>query len=470
MKEEKISLLIKIVYFFVFLLLVNHAQAVENSRKPEKIGISRSVKIAVENNHEYKIAALKEKEAKEKVNRAWGQLMPALESEISGSRQYAESGFMSLNDGQYDIRFIQLRFGVNPGVFYNSLKLSREACKSSRVDLRRVRASIEYSVIKSYFNLLLAGEIVKLRKDSLEVLKTNLGDVKNMFKAGTVAKFEVLQAEVKQGNQEVLLLEAESNYRTALDIFNFTLGRNRIEFTPDDSVLNRKSFVRPGNGKQKTERLINAALKNRPELLQLELKRKMLKNSEQINSSVYLWPTFTIAGSYGMTRYMPNTIETGVPPALGLDFSNITGTSDWQKTWQVRAAATYRWGALIPADPARAAEREEALKIREAEEEFLSLKRLIGITIRSSFSKLITSCLTIGSQKRNVETAVEGLRIARESYRAGIIKNSELLSSELTLTDARRGYINAIYSYYVALAELKKEIGVDDEKIILGGP
>jgi len=89
------------------------------------------------------------------------------------------------------------------------------------------------------------------------------------------------------------------------------------------------------------------------------------------------------------------------------------------------------------------------------------------VSINSSYSKLLTACMTIKSQKENVKTAEEGLRIARESYRAGVIKNSELLASELALTSAKTSYINALYSYYVAMAELKKETGIEDENIIL---
>ena len=140
---------------------------------------------------------------------------------------------------------------------------------------------------------------------------------------------------------------------------------------------------------------------------------------------------------------------------------------EWQNTWQIRVAATYRWGAILPVDQTRAAEREEKIKMKEAEEEFLKLKRLIGISIRSNYSRLTTSYLTIKSQKENVATAEEGLRVARESYRAGIIKNSDLLFAELSLNNARTSYINAIYGYYVSLAELKKEIGTNDERIIM---
>ena len=125
-------------------------------------------------------------------------------------------------------------------------------------------------------------------------------------------------------------------------------------------------------------------------------------------------------------------------------------------------------GISFPTDTVRSLEREESIKINQAKEELEKFKRAIAVSINSSYSKLIAAYLTIQSQKENVKTAQEGLRIARESYKEGVIKNSDLLAAELSLTKARTLYINALYSYYVALAELKRDSGVEDENIILG--
>jgi outer membrane protein TolC len=467
-REDEMKKIILTFNTSVFILCLNISlSALQNNNAYEKIGINKAIQIALDNNHDYKIAVLKEREAREKVNAIWGQLLPVLESEVSAARQSAESGFMSMTDGQNDIKFVQLRFGINPGIFYNTLQLLKEANKTAVEELRRTRVLIEYYAIKAYFGVLLADEIIKLRNDSLNVLKTNLADVRNMYETGTVPRYDVLQAEVKERSQELALLEAESDYQTAIDTFNFILGIESIRYVPDDSVLKQENFIQPEKGSAKIERLTSLALKNRPELVQLTNKRDMMRYSRNINSSYYLWPTFSIAGSYGMTQYLPNTIDIGAPPAMGIDFSNITGTDEWQRTWQVRVAATYRWGALIPFDQTRAARREEALKLQEAELELSKLKKHISISIRSNYSELMTSYHTIISQKENINSSMEGLRIARESFKAGVLKNSELLSAELALTNARLGYINAVYQYYISLAELKKEIGIDNDSIIL---
>jgi len=438
--------------------------------EPAGITLEEAVKTALENNYDYKIARLRMLKSDEKVNEVWGQLMPVLESEASIVRQNAESGFMSLSDGQTEIKFVQMKFGINPGLFYNALQTSRKNYSSSIEEMRRIKGEIEYNVIKSYFDLILANEMILLKHESLDVLRNNLNDVKNMFKAGVVPEYELLQANVLMMNQESELNNAVSAGRVALDMFNHILGTGRNLYTVKQDVVHNE--VKPVTGidpEKKIDMLTSIALKNRPEVIQIRKKIEMAEHAESMYSSYYLWPSFSVGGYYGMSKYDPNEISQDISTPMGPitpDFSGISGTDEWQNTWQVKFAATYRWGALFPADSVRSLERKERLNIKEGEQELARLKSAISVYINSSYSKLLTAYMTINSQKENIKTAKEGLRIARESYRAGVIKNSELLASELALTSARTSYINSLYSYYLALAELKRETGLEYEKII----
>ncbi len=445
------------------LLAVQEAGAMPKGSAPTVLDVERSVATALKNNREYRRALHSLQAAKEKVNAAWGALMPLLESEASLLRQGAESGFMSLSDGQYDLKLLQLRFGINPGAFYHTLQMSRKNHIAAAEELRRIKGLVEYNVIKAYFDCILAGEIEKMRRDSLSVYSENLKDVRNLYRTGSVPKFDFLQAQVQVKSLEPQVLEAESARSLAIDMYNYHLGYDARKHVPDEGVL-KSAFRTPAeNAEAAVERLKALALKHRPEVVQVEMKREAAHHRREAGASMYLWPTFTVMGYYGKTKNMPNEIDTGLPPGpFTPDFSQITGSDNWQTAWQVRVAATYRWGALIPTDPVKASVREEEEQLKRAQEELADIKQLVGVSIRSSYSKLLTSSMTIQSQKENVSLAEEGLRIARESYRAGIIKNSELIAAEYALTAAKAGHVNAIYNYHVALAELRREIGSGD--------
>ncbi len=441
-----------------------YAETNINSDALPAITIDKAIETALQNNSEYKIASQKVAETREKVNQVWGALMPILESEASMLRQGAENGFMSLSDGQYDIRIIQLKFAINPGMFYYTLKQSYDGYSMAETELRKVKNEIEYNVIKSYFDAMLAQEMVSLKKNSIQVLKENLKDVQRLYQTGSVPKFELLQAEVQYKNQDTLLLEAEYNRALAVDMFNYQMGYDSAKYEIDRASIEQDN-VRIPAGDETAAKLIDESIRNRPEVLQITAQKDMVKHSSKTYQSTYVWPTFSLIGNYGKTYLMPNQIDIGLGP-VGPDFSQITGTREWQDTWQVRLAATYRWGSLFPVDSNRALEREQKEKLKEAEERLTQIKRLTSISIRSNFMKLKTSYETILSQKRNMETAAEGLRIARESYNAGVIKNADMLNAELLVTQSRTGFIKSVYDYYLSRASLSKEVGKDVNSLI----
>ncbi|MCX7678815.1 MAG: TolC family protein [Spirochaetes bacterium] len=432
----------------------------------ETISLEEAINIALKNNREYQIAECRTKVAKENINVSWGALLPALESEISLSRQKAESGVMALSDGQYDVKILQVRFGINPGNFYHTLQATRAQYIIATEELRKIKAEIELKVVKGYCDAILATELEKMKNDSLAVYAENLKEVKNLYKTGTVPKYELLQAQVQHKILEVQAIDAKSKKNLSVDYFNYYIGAKGKRYIPDSTILQKKIPVL-FNDDAKIKNLVAIALKNRPEVLQLSLKKEMLLHKQNATASTYIWPTLYITGWYGKSKLLPNELNMGMPAGpFPTNFSTITGTDEWQKVWQIKVGATYRWGSLLPFDQTKSFVRQDEEEIAAANKELENLKEIITLSINASYSKLITSALSIDTQKESVALAEEGLRIARESYKAGIIKNSELIAAEYALTAAKTGLINSFYNYHVALAELTRELGISSDEII----
>jgi len=449
----KPGMFIQVLSPILFLLFVSYAHA------QQPLQLNEAIAIALKNSPEFLIAQQKLKQADEKIAQSWGMLYPALESEASAVRQYAENGFMSLSDGQYDVKFVQLRFGINPGHFYNSLSQSYSNYSLAKEEVKRVKSTIEYNVIKSYFDVITAFEIIRLRENSIAVLQANVADVSRQFNTGSVPKFELLQAQVQLQSQEPMLIEARNNYATACDLFNYTLGAKSGTYTVIFEGFD--SLIQQPQSPEIVDMLVEKALVHRPEVIQLSLSKDIVGANIDATQSVYLWPTFSVAGYYGKSYLMPDAPQIQLPFGQTMDLSAITGTREWQTTWQVRVAATYRWGALAPVDTVQGVEREQKEKLQEIDQQLKQLKQAIAIAVRADYGKLVTAYQTIVSQRKNIETASEGLRVAKESYRAGVIKNADLLNAELQLTSARMGYIKAINDFWCAVAQLKKDTGFD---------
>ncbi len=456
MIERQMKKTVIFIGIFITVITAVHAHA-ENILKPVSLKEARD--IALKNNGEYRASQASLSAAEERVRAVWGQLLPVMESEVSATRQGADSGIMALSDGQYDVRLVQLRFGINPGGFYHTLEQSHSALKSARQETRRILSSVEYSVIKSYYDVVLAAEMVRLKTESRKVLEENFRDVDSMFRSGSVPRFELLQAQVRLQNMEPEIREAETNYSVAVDTFNLILGSSDTSYTVRGDEIEGDGIL-PVNDDRVLGGITAMAIRNRPEILSTENMREGIRHAEAVHESSYMWPFFSVTGSYGFSYNLANT-STITTPLGPMEMNAVTGNREWQDTWQVRVAATYRWSSLVPADTTRAKAREEGQRKNELDEKLADLKKSTSIAVRSHYGRLRAAYDSIVSQKKNIETADEGLRIARESYRAGVIRNADLLSSELSLTIARTGYIRALYDYSISSAALCREAGAD---------
>ncbi|MBN1533056.1 MAG: TolC family protein [Spirochaetes bacterium] len=432
----------------------------QDSVQTEPISLTTAIEMALKNNSEYRLSLHEQKIAREKVNEVWGTIFPSLESEAALIRQYAEMGLLSTSEGQYDIKVVQVKFGFNPGSFYHSLRASKTGYRAAVEKSRRIRNNLIYNTIKSYFNIILSKEAIDLRKSAIIFLDENLKNVENQYKTGSVPRYDLLQAKVKLQSQEPYLIEARNNHKLAIDFFNYTLGVEGSRYTADAGTLaHPENPGEKGSTEERIDVLTRDAMKNRPEILLLKMKREGAEDARGAYRSMYLWPVFTAGGAYGFNKNL----------VTKSNLSSILGDRDWQQNWQVRIAATYRWGALLPMDTYKVKERQEELAMKKAEMELDRLNRAIAISIKSSYYNLVSSYERILAHRESVETATEGLRIARESSRAGVIKNSDLLAAQFALTKAKIGYINAVNKYYLSLASLQKETGVENYQMLMQG-
>lgn len=455
----------------LFALLIISAQALSAQTASEKtITPDDAVSIALSSNRNVAAARIRLESADKRANQAWGDLMPVIESAGSLSRQGAESGFTSLSDGNNDVRFIQASLFVNPGVLYNSVRTASYERSYANQDLRRTEFQTASDAIRAYFSVLRATEMVKTRKDSLSYLQTNYNDVLNLFKNGSVPRYELLQAEIQLRNAEPLLLDAVNSETAAKDYLNLALGTENASYRISETGFTVPEMKNSGDDAVTTT-LINEALKNRPEVIMLNIREEQSKHLVSAQKSMYLWPTFFFQGNYGITQNLirSQSSDASNPQTaaiLSQIIPKVAGNDDWQKTWQVKAGATFRWNGYLPFDKNSQKEKEEQLKSEEIAVNIAQIKHAVATSVKKNYLSLKTARQTISVRLATISTAEEGLRIARESYRAGIIKNSELIAAESALSSARASYIDSIFIFYTSLAELRNETGSSVDAIL----
>src|SRR5207247_903359 len=94
---------------------------------------------------------------------------------------------------------------------------------------RNILDQLIATVKTQFYQIVVNQELVKVNEESVHLLEAQLKDQQNRFEAGTVPRFNVLQAEVALYNQLPLLITAQNNLRIAKIVLAKTLG---LDFQP----------------------------------------------------------------------------------------------------------------------------------------------------------------------------------------------------------------------------------------------
>src|SRR5581483_1707479 len=78
--------------------------------------------------------------------------------------------------------------------------------------LRDVVDTVVATTRRQFYAVLLNRELITVREESVRLLQNQLGDQQQRFDAGTVPRFNVLQAEVQLANARPDLIAARNNY------------------------------------------------------------------------------------------------------------------------------------------------------------------------------------------------------------------------------------------------------------------
>ncbi len=446
----------------------------------EPLSLGDVVRLALENNNTFKTSIEAVEESRFKVRETWGMLWPTLTTEVSYTRQWAESGFNANIDGSYNVKFINGQIAVNPGVFYNSLQATRDAHVISENNVRKVKNETVVRAIQSYYRLLLAREGSAMREESVKALEENLKTVTIGYNRGIFSRLDYLRAQVAYANEKTQHINAMNDALSAMADLNIQIGNDidvQLDLDPDAMKVDLAKIEElpsdPEGERKLLVPMIGEALKNRPELIQITKKKELEGHLAAAAESMYLWPTLFAAGSYGTSKTIRSASETAAPPdpitnPVGYQFyqmmsglQNSLAPSEWNRSWNITVGATYRWGALSPIDSSHAKGSQSRSAAKQTEFQLDDFVKGVKLEIQRGYLKLKAARTSLASQQGNVKAAEEGLRVSIVQFRGGIIDNTKLIEANVQLITARTLYVQALHDYQVARAELNRAMGKD---------
>ncbi len=326
--------------------------------------------------------------------------------------------------------------GVSSAV--KSADLVREA---ALLELKGVINNALLSVRTDYYDVLLNREKIKVQEQNVELLRQQLKNVSDRYEAGTVSAFDKLQAEVAVANAQVPLITARNDYRLAIESLRQALGftNNKREFTRKVPQIIGTLEYTPSHFDLET--VFSAALNNRPELQgYAKLSEAREKSVTTARSNYY--PNLSLYGGWELRKGPTNNFSDS-PDGFLIGLQSQWNIFDGRAT-QGRVAQAKSLLAQ-----SRLTQTEAQLNVE--------------VEVRRAFSSWQEATELADASQKVVAQAEEAVRLATARYDAGTATQLEVLQSQVALTTARTNQLQAYYNYNIAVAALRRAMGLTDE-------
>jgi len=324
------------------------------------------------------------------------------------------------------------------GTTFNEIRGTFFQRDSAYFAFRNVLDQLIATVKTQFYQIIVNRELVKVNQQSVELLQAQLKDQQNRFEAGTVPRFNVLQAEVALYNQLPLLITAQNNLRISKITLAKTLGLDfqpRRGEQPPLEVVGEMPYI---------PRTINLA-----DAVELGKERRPFLKQARANVLNQLQQVRAAAG-----QYLPTITTTG-----GGEWVSSPINSSWHdisKGW----LATVQGSLPIWDSGAIAGQviQQRAL-LSEAKITYDDDVRQVELEIQQAYSNLQQNRELIQSQEKNVELADEALRLAKARLDAGAGVQLDVLNAQVQLLTAQSTRLQALFGYNSSLAEFDRATG-----------
>ena len=304
--------------------------------------------------------------------------------------------------------------------------------------LRNTVDQVISTVKTQFYQVVVNRELIVVQEESVRLLESQLKDQQNRFEAGTVPRFNVLQAEVQLSNQIPQLITARNNYRISILQLAKTLG---LDFNPARGVaapLHVDGQLNYIPRKISLVEAIELGKRNRPFLKQA--RANVLNQIEQVHVALGGW--------------LPTINANGGGEWLSSQFNSSWG--DISKGWLTTVTGSWPiwdsgqvWGQV----------KQQRALLSESEITFDDDVRQVELEIQQAASNLLQNRELIQATEKNVEQAEEAVRLAKARLDAGAGTQLDVLNAQVQLTTAQSTRLQALFGYNSSLAEFDRATG-----------
>jgi len=425
------------------------------------LSLEESVRLALANNTDLRIAEEKVLEARSRVREAGTAFFP----QLSGSAGYTRldmapfiptSRFMSLFGGgggagptgtipekitiglpdnySTSLKLQQPLFAG--GKIKNAYDMSTLAAHGTESDVERTTAELVFEVKRAYLSCVKARTFEKVAGESVKQIEAHLMDLQRMYEAGLAANNDVLKTKVYDSQAKLALMKAQHAVRLArkdfCSIVDLPLESEVVFTTAVDEVSPVGIDL---------DAAVTTGIERRAELKAIGFRETIARKDIEMSRAGYLPDIFFFAN-------------------LGYQYPDREYARDFYTSWTMGVMAQmniFDWGKVAY----RIRESKSRLKQLEMAEE--SVRNGIALDVTRTYLTLLEAWNEIGVAREGVAQAEENYRVTDERFKEGLATNTDLLDAQVLLTNAKTTYGNAMVDYVIAQADIARATGAAAE-------
>ncbi|MFQ5753704.1 MAG: TolC family protein [bacterium] len=440
---------LKLFFLLTFVASLFTYSAYSQIKPPLVLNLEKAIDMALENNETILIAHNDVETSRALLREAWADALPQINFNGIYTRNIKQPVFFfpdpmtgeqrafrigSKNSYVLNLTFDQPLF--QSGKVSGGIKAANLFKKYSNEGFQAVRADVILSVRKAYYTVQLDQQLLDINQQSLNQQMAHLINTRKLFKQGQVSELDTLRAWVDYTNLQPQVLRTENNLRIAENRLKELIGLDLEEKIVLEGELNFEHT----NGISLAE-MQEIALRNRPELKQLEYQTNMLKYNIGITRADLL-PKLYFNGTYQSIAQSDlfdfgEGFQSSISGAIRLEVPIFNGLRTHAKIQQAK------------------------LSYKNAQHQLDLFLDNLKIEVKSILLNIKESEKRLQVQQHAIKQADRALYIAQRRYNEGVGTQIEIGDALLALNVTKTNYVQAVYDHKIALAELNKAIGRD---------
>jgi|WetSurMetagenome_2_1015567.scaffolds.fasta_scaffold04089_7 outer membrane protein len=408
---------------------------VEAIKKGEALTLSRCIEIALSKQPSMLASMFTVSSYESKIGQAQSGYFPQinLSGEYNRLRSLSSSNSISATNKTYDqyigtatVTQLIYDFGKTP-TQVNIAKLNADA---SRSDFETTRATTIQTVKQAYYGLLKAQKNMDVARETVSQYEQHLDQAKGFFEVGTKPKYDVTKAEVDLSNARLNLITVDNALKIARVTLNNAMG------LPDAADYKIVDSLTPVKKDVTLNQSITVALQNRPEILATGHRVNAAEKNITLAQKGF-FPVISGAAAYNRGSFNEMTLRNdGWNAGIMISIPIFSGFLTHHQVKE--AEATYN----------------------AAKANYELLKLNVILEVEQAYLNMTAAADKIPASELAQRQASENLEIANGRYAAGVGNPIEVTDAQVSYTNAKTTYIQALYDYNISVANLEKSMGL----------